>query len=711
MDRRGVDGGVMGAPAMAQGELNRVGRRGRCALALACLFAAAGAGAESYPRADAAAASQRLAATLDQSLAGILPLVPAVGGRRGEMLVEHLLGDVFRAIDVYSFAETHLQRAQRAALAVDATYEACDILVARGEISLLRGDYTRAEGLSHELMQLAQRENLDWAEASAEEYLGVLDRRHGRLDEAVEHEQRSLELQRKRDDPNGIATALSNLGTIARDRGDYAQALDLHLQANAIRERIDVRLELTLRNLALIYRDLGDDATTRKYFNRALDVARRHADTSNYAATLGTYASYLADVREFAPALAAADEALALGRATGNRPSIAFSQLDGGRALLGLGSVDAATTRLQDALALGRQMEQHEIMARSLVALAEAALIKGDRAQARKLLDETFASPQAHDSKPLLVQAYALREQLATADGDNGAALGYAHQQATLREDLLGTRASRRLSALESQYARSASEQKLALVTKDNQLQSVRLQQQRLQRNYGIGALIGLSLLMALLVWRFYGVRRLNHALAQRNAEIEAKRAALSEANTRLEHQAEQLYQAAITDPLTGVFNRGHLMRQLDARINDCTRDNKELAVLLIDFDHFKQINDARGHLFGDRVLVGGVQTLRQWLEPGDLLGRYGGEEFIAAIAGRSLTEVRALAERLRERVAETLSAFAPELKSIATVSIGVAMLSQLPKPVRLEALVEAADKAVYTAKANGRNQVMSFAA
>jgi len=222
---------------------------------------------------------------------------------------------------------------------------------------------------------------------------------------------------------------------------------------------------------------------------------------------------------------------------------------------------------------------------------------------------------------------------------------------------------------------------------------------------------IALCSLLGMLAWRFFGARRLNRALGVRNAEIEAQRVALSDANQRLETQTKELYQAAITDPLTGVFNRGHLMRQLDARLLDSARSGQEFALLLIDFDHFKQINDARGHLFGDRVLVAGVQTLRQWLEPGDLLGRYGGEEFIAAAAGRDVAGVRALAEGLRIHVAETLATIAPELKAIATVSIGVAMLSQLPKPARLEALIEAADKAVYMAKANGRNRVMNYVA
>jgi diguanylate cyclase (GGDEF)-like protein len=248
-------------------------------------------------------------------------------------------------------------------------------------------------------------------------------------------------------------------------------------------------------------------------------------------------------------------------------------------------------------------------------------------------------------------------------------------------------------------------------VTKDNQLQAARLQQQQLQRSQGIAVVIALCALLAMLAWRFFGVRRLNRALAARNAEVEAQRLALSDANQRLENQAHELYQAAITDPLTGVFNRGQLLRQLDARIADCARDGRELAVLMIDFDHFKQINDARGHLFGDHVLVAGVQTLRQWLEPGDLLGRYGGEEFVVAVADCNLATVRTLAERLRVRVAETLASFAPELTTIATISIGVALLSQLPRPVRLEDLIDAADKAVYTAKANGRNRVINYAA
>jgi len=666
---------------------------------------------ERYPRAAAAITAHQSATNIEHAFAPFAAILPALFGDDIDLAVQQILGTTFRALGAFDLADQHWLRAEQRALAHGDAQAAAAAELPRCELALLIGDYTQTEKLANHLAQLAASSKLPGLQGSVEEYLGVVDRRHGELDSAVTHEQRALELQSALGDERGIARALSNLGTIARDRGDFAHALDLQLQSLALRERSDENLELTLRNLALIYRDLGDDTATRKYFTRSIEVATRHGDYSNYASTLGTYASYLVDAGEFVPALAAADEALAVARVIGNRPAVGFDLLDSGRALVGLGRLSEATTRLHQALDMGRQLDQQEIVARSLVALSEAVLDEGDRPQAHKLLDESFMSVRANQYKPVLAQAYALAERLAASEGQSMQALEFAHKRAALREELLGTRANRRLSLLESQYAKAASEQQLALATRDNQLQAARLQQQQSQRNFGIAVVIALCSLLGMLAWRFFGVRALNRALNVRNVEIEAQRSALSEANQRLESQAKELYQAAITDPLTGVFNRGHLMRQLDARLLDCTRSGDELALLLLDFDHFKQINDARGHLFGDRVLIAGVQTLRQWLEPGDLLGRYGGEEFIAAVVGRDLAAVRALAESLRIHVAETLATLAPELKIIATVSIGVALRSQMPEPVRLEALIEAADKAVYTAKANGRNRVMNYVA
>ena len=198
-------------------------------------------------------------------------------------------------------------------------------------------------------------------------------------------------------------------------------------------------------------------------------------------------------------------------------------------------------------------------------------------------------------------------------------------------------------------------------------------------------------------------------ALEQKNAEISAHEAALQNANELLSAKADELYQAAITDPLTGAYNRGYLLRELDERLRRCAAERRPLALLLIDFDHFKQINDQHGHLFGDRVLASGVQVMRQWLEPRDLLGRYGGEEFVVILDGVDLDRAAAHGERLRERMAQAL-ADAIGAKRPLTVSIGVASTEQLDD-TSLEALLNAADLALYRAKAEGRNRVVRFAA
>ena len=136
-----------------------------------------------------------------------------------------------------------------------------------------------------------------------------------------------------------------------------------------------------------------------------------------------------------------------------------------------------------------------------------------------------------------------------------------------------------------------------------------------------------------------------------------------------------------------------------------------EFAVLLVDFDHFKQINDLRGHLLGDRALTVGAHAMRDCLGGDDLLGRFGGEEFIAAMRARKPADVMAVAERMRTHVAAQLAWLMPELRGIATVSIGIAFLSDTGGDSEVAALLEAADRALYAAKHDGRNRVHRYAA
>ncbi|MCA6215048.1 GGDEF domain-containing protein [Ideonella sp. B7] len=160
----------------------------------------------------------------------------------------------------------------------------------------------------------------------------------------------------------------------------------------------------------------------------------------------------------------------------------------------------------------------------------------------------------------------------------------------------------------------------------------------------------------------------------------------------------------ASTDPLTGLPNRRAMLEQLDNLLALAQRGRQVLSVLLLDIDHFKQVNDNHGHEVGDQVLSQLGQVLSSQVRACDLVGRWGGEEFLLLAPATLLEEARELAERIRQAVATT--AF-PHGR-VLTVSLGV---TQYRPDDHREALLRRADQALYRAKAAGRNQSCCAAA
>jgi two-component system cell cycle response regulator len=162
------------------------------------------------------------------------------------------------------------------------------------------------------------------------------------------------------------------------------------------------------------------------------------------------------------------------------------------------------------------------------------------------------------------------------------------------------------------------------------------------------------------------------------------------------------IFSMTITDGLTNVANR----KQLDTLLNDeivrARRHNLSLSMLMLDIDHFKQVNDTYGHQAGDAVLRGLAALIKKRLRPTDTLGRYGGEEFCALLPETTLQGAAAIAEELRAMIAShTFVADKQEIK--ATLSIGAGTLHP---NMQADALYKSADEKLYAAKRTGRNKV-----
>ena len=168
--------------------------------------------------------------------------------------------------------------------------------------------------------------------------------------------------------------------------------------------------------------------------------------------------------------------------------------------------------------------------------------------------------------------------------------------------------------------------------------------------------------------------------------------------------------EAAVTDPLTGLYNRRYALPHLERLTEFSARGKRDFAVMVADLDHFKAINDRYGHAAGDAVLVAVAERLRKGLRPVDLLARIGGEEFLIVLPATSRSAARDKADELCRLIGdEPVTLKKQDLRIPVTVSIGVAMARDhaATGDTSGASLLEEADRALYRAKSTGRNQVL----
>ena len=178
----------------------------------------------------------------------------------------------------------------------------------------------------------------------------------------------------------------------------------------------------------------------------------------------------------------------------------------------------------------------------------------------------------------------------------------------------------------------------------------------------------------------------------------------------RLRDNVQQSMELAVTDPLTGLYNRRYMESHADALVERAAARGKPLSVLIIDIDHFKAVNDTYGHDAGDDVLREFSDRLRSCIRGIDLACRHGGEEFVVVMPDTDLGVANKVAERIRRRVAAEPFAIERGSRSVeVTISVGLA--GRIGPQDKAALIMKRADAALYLAKRDGRNRVVSDAA
>jgi len=178
----------------------------------------------------------------------------------------------------------------------------------------------------------------------------------------------------------------------------------------------------------------------------------------------------------------------------------------------------------------------------------------------------------------------------------------------------------------------------------------------------------------------------------------------VTRSNYGLKKNEAKNYQRAITDSLTGIFNRRHFMEMVPMSIEKSRRQKEDCYIIMFDIDHFKNINDTYGHQIGDKVLIDITARIKESIRLYDFFARYGGEEFIIFASKLSSEEIHKVGERLRTSICGKSFTY-NNLSLECSASFGAAKMESY----NLEEAIQQSDEALYAAKRNGRNRVVVY--
>ena len=311
--------------------------------------------------------------------------------------------------------------------------------------------------------------------------------------------------------------------------------------------------------------------------------------------------------------------------------------------------------------------------------LAEYRQAGGDLAQAEHHARQAIALGDDNAYSLPLVTAHKVLYQLALASGDMDAALAEYRNYADADKARLDEVKAREFAFQLSRHELQQRDQAIALLSKQNEV--LTLEQQVAKKSSQVDRLL---ILLLLLLAAMIGL------WAYKTRRMQAK-----------------LQRLAQTDGLTGLSNRRHFREQADAMLASCTASGREMALVLLDLDNFKHINDRHGHAAGDWILGQVAMACRTACREDDLCGRLGGEEFAIISCGANLDAARRIAEECREHLAAIDTAAIGREQPI-TASFGYT--TSLRSGPTFELMFAHADAAMYRAKADGRNTILAHA-
>ena len=507
---------------------------------------------------------------------------------------------------------------------------------------------------------------------------------NGKTGESAASYRTAAALARKLGDRPMEADGLLGLAVSQFVLARYEEALDAALAALRIAEEdgLTAQASHACHTAGMVHRNLRQNQEALTFFRRATELARAANEPVRVVRSLNEEGNVLHTLGDDDTAKARKMEALALAREIGDEDGaadclndlaeISFDQRDWGQARSYFEAAYEITRRLGD--------PRERVIAATNLATALAS--GGDPVRARELLEQSLELTRTND---LPAEEESVRSALASLLADTGRpAEAYTEllRAYQLRQTTLTDEAAQRTADLRAFYDAERREAEIELLKRDRAIQALTLERHKARQRWWTAGFVVAALFAVVLGTGWRMKTRSARALAAANRKVE---------------------QLARTDPLTGLANRRHTLERLHEEVLRVQRARLTFALVLVDLDHFKRINDTHGHACGDRVLVHVAEVLAVTVRALDIAARWGGEEFLLVLPATDCAGAVTVAEKARARLAAGAVVWQDHEVRV-TATFGVAECADGD----LDACLRAADAALYRGKKAGRNTVVA---
>jgi diguanylate cyclase (GGDEF)-like protein len=496
--------------------------------------------------------------------------------------------------------------------------------------------------------------------------------------EALADIERGIDMARSTEDDLLVATGLEGRGSVYSYLGIHGKALADLLEAQRIYQQHELNevASQTLLSIGIAFRRLGYLDKAREYINQSIEHAQRVGDHESLQTSTMQLGFIDEEAGRYGAALNTLHRALELASPSGDQGTIASTNLAIAGVLNDLHRYPEALEALHNSESGFTATGDVSFSGSIAYERGRALAGQNQRREALDQYDRAGAAFDASGNQRYLERLHESKAQTLEAAGQPQAALEEYKRYLAVHEEVARQRTDQQTQMLREQFDTDRAKLENQRLKAEEKLKDREVETLRSARRWQLAAMgllaIVLGMLSVLVVRQLARLR-----IWKRMASVDA---------------------------LTGVPN----LRGVESFANRAMRTARAtlepLSVLAIDVDRFKSINDSHGHAVGDRVLQQIARACHEAMRDGDLLGRVGGEEFLAVLPGTKLDHALDVAERLRTRVAGLQLADLPD--SIhPTISIGAAEMQ--PEDSDFDALKQRADEAMYRAKETGRNRVI----